>query len=88
LYPRFAVYIEPARPREHAGKSTRRKRLGAILSDHLENLDWGQRQATKAGKIPRAILGQARARVAALLENFLKKRLAARLDSNPCATLD
>ena len=41
---------------------------GAILSDHLKNLDWRQRQAQKAGKIPRSILQQVRARVAALLE--------------------
>ena len=41
---------------------------GAILSDHLENLDWRQRQAQKAGRIPRSILRQVRARVAALLE--------------------
>jgi len=41
---------------------------GAILSDHLKNLDWRQRQAEQAGKIPRAILEHVRARVAALLE--------------------
>ena len=40
---------------------------GAILSDHLKNLDWRQRQAQKAGKIPRSILEHVRARVAALL---------------------
>ena len=43
---------------------------GAILSDHLKNLDWRQRQAQNAGKIPRPILEQVRARVAALLEIF------------------
>ncbi len=41
---------------------------GAILSEHLKNLDWRQRQAEKSGKIPRAILEQVRARIAALLE--------------------
>jgi mRNA interferase MazF len=41
---------------------------GAILADHLKNLDWRQRQAQKAGKIPRAILAQVRDRIAALLE--------------------
>ncbi len=41
---------------------------GAILSDHLKNFDWRHRQAQKAGKIPRSILEQVRARVAALLE--------------------
>ena len=41
---------------------------GAILSDHLKNLDWRHRQAKKAGKIPRSVLEQVRARVAALLE--------------------
>lgn len=40
---------------------------GVILSDHLKNLDWRQRQAQKAGKIPRSILDQVRARIAALL---------------------
>jgi mRNA interferase MazF len=40
---------------------------GVILSDHLKNLDWRQRQAQKAGKIPRSLLDQVRARVAALL---------------------
>ena len=41
---------------------------GAILCDHLKNLDWRHRQAQKAGKITRSILEQVRARVAALLE--------------------
>ena len=41
---------------------------GVILSDHLKNLDWRQRQAQKAGKIPRAILEQVRSRIATLLE--------------------
>ena len=40
---------------------------GVILSDHLKNLDWRQRQAQKAGKIPRSLLDQVRARVAVLL---------------------
>ncbi len=40
---------------------------GVILSDHLKNLDWRQRQAQIAGKIPRSLLDQVRARVAALL---------------------
>jgi hypothetical protein len=39
---------------------------GAILADHLKNLGWRQRQAQKAGKIPRAILEQVRERTAAL----------------------
>ena len=41
---------------------------GAILCDHLKNLDWRRRQAEKAGKIPRSILEQVRAREASLLE--------------------
>jgi mRNA-degrading endonuclease toxin of MazEF toxin-antitoxin module len=41
---------------------------GVILSDHLKNLDWRQRQAQKAGKIPRAILEQVRSRIATLLK--------------------
>jgi mRNA interferase MazF len=40
---------------------------GVILSDHLKNLDWRQRQAQKAGKIPLRLLDQVRARVAVLL---------------------
>jgi mRNA interferase MazF len=40
---------------------------GVILSNHLKNLDWRQRQAQKAGKIPRSLLDQVRARIAALL---------------------
>ena len=41
---------------------------GVILSDHLKNLDWRQRRAEKAGKIPRTIFEQVLSRVAALLE--------------------
>jgi mRNA interferase MazF len=41
---------------------------GPILADHLKNLDWRQRQAQKAGRIPRAVLEQVRERIAALLE--------------------
>ncbi|HEV1995388.1 MAG TPA: endoribonuclease MazF [Candidatus Acidoferrum sp.] len=41
---------------------------GAILSDHLKNLDWRQRQAQKAGRIPASVLAQVRDRVAALLQ--------------------
>jgi mRNA interferase MazF len=41
---------------------------GVILSDHLKNLDWRQRQAQKAGKIPRSVLEQVRDRIAALLQ--------------------
>jgi len=41
---------------------------GAILSDHLKTLYWRKRLAQSAGKIPRTILEQVRARVAALLE--------------------
>lgn len=41
---------------------------GAILSDHLKNLDWRQRQAEKAGKIPPSVLNQVRSRIAALLK--------------------
>ena len=41
---------------------------GVILSDHLKNLDWRQRQARKAGRIPASVLSQVRARVAALLQ--------------------
>jgi len=41
---------------------------GVILADHLKSLDWRQRQAQKAGKIPAATLGQLRATIATLLQ--------------------
>ncbi len=41
---------------------------GVILSDHLKNLDWRQRQAQRAGKISRSLLEQVRSRIAALLQ--------------------
>lgn len=41
---------------------------GVILSDHLKNLDWRQREAKKAGKISRSLLEQVRSRIAALLQ--------------------
>ncbi len=41
---------------------------GAMLSDHLKNLDWRQLKAERAGKIPASLLAQVRGRVAALLE--------------------
>lgn len=40
---------------------------GVILSDHLKNLDWRQRQAQKAGRIPGSLLAQVRDRIAVLL---------------------
>jgi len=41
---------------------------GVVLSDHLKNLDWRQRRATKVGKVSPAILRSVRERIAALLE--------------------
>jgi mRNA interferase MazF len=41
---------------------------GVILSDHLKNLDWRQRQAERAGRIPVSVLAQVRDCVAALLQ--------------------
>ena len=41
---------------------------GVILSDHVKNLDWRQRRATKAGKVSAQILRSVRERIAALLE--------------------
>lgn len=41
---------------------------GVVLSDHLKNLDWRQRHATKAGKVPPQVLRRVRERIAALLE--------------------
>jgi mRNA interferase MazF len=40
---------------------------GVILSDHLKGLDWRQRKAQKAGRIPVSLLTQVRDRIAALL---------------------
>jgi mRNA interferase MazF len=41
---------------------------GVILSDHLKNLDWRQRQGQRAGKISRSLLEQVRNRIAVLLQ--------------------
>lgn len=41
---------------------------GVVLSDHVKNLDWRQRRATKAGKVSAQILKSVRERIAALLE--------------------
>lgn len=41
---------------------------GVVLSDHVKNLDWRQRRATKAGKAPAAVLKSVRERIAVLLE--------------------
>jgi mRNA interferase MazF len=41
---------------------------GVILSDHLKNLDWRQRRATKAGKVSPQILRSVRERIEVLLE--------------------
>lgn len=40
---------------------------GVILADHLKSLDWRQRQAQKAGRLPAAILKQVRETIATLL---------------------
>ena len=41
---------------------------GVILADHLKSLDWRQRNAQRAGKLPAAILGQVLDRVSVLLQ--------------------
>jgi len=41
---------------------------GVILSDHLKSLDWLQRKAQKAGKLPPSILAQVLERISALLQ--------------------
>ena len=41
---------------------------GVILADHLRNLDWRQRKAEKAGKLPATALDLVRSRVATLLQ--------------------
>jgi mRNA interferase MazF len=40
---------------------------GVILSDHLKSLDWRQRNATKAGKLPKGVLDQVLESIAILL---------------------
>ena len=41
---------------------------GVVLSDHVKNLDWRQRRATRAGKVQASVLRAVRERLAALLE--------------------
>jgi mRNA interferase MazF len=41
---------------------------GVMLSDHLKNLDWRQRNALRAGKVSPLILAAVRERIAMLLE--------------------
>jgi len=41
---------------------------GVVLSDHVKNLDWRQRRATKAGRVSAAILRSVRERIAVLLD--------------------
>ena len=41
---------------------------GVILSDHLKSLDWRQRNAVKAGKLPPAALGMVLDSISALLQ--------------------
>jgi len=41
---------------------------GVVLSDHVKNLDWRQRRATKAGRVSASILRSVRERIAVLLE--------------------
>jgi mRNA interferase MazF len=41
---------------------------GVILADHLKCLDWRERQAEKAGKIPAPVLQQVRQAIATLLQ--------------------
>ncbi|HET6215994.1 MAG TPA: endoribonuclease MazF [Acidobacteriaceae bacterium] len=40
---------------------------GAVLSDHMKNLDWRARRAEKAGVAPAALMTAVRSRIAALL---------------------
>jgi len=59
------------KPRERvpvrSSRSPRQAIKGVILSDHLKGLDWRQRKAQKAGRIPVSLLTQVRDRIAALL---------------------
>jgi len=41
---------------------------GVILSDHLKSLDWRQRNAERAGKLPPSILAEVLERISALLQ--------------------
>jgi mRNA interferase MazF len=40
---------------------------GVILADHLKSLDWRQRNAQKAGKLPAPVLAEVRELIAVLL---------------------
>jgi mRNA interferase MazF len=44
------------------------KIVGVILSDHVKNLDWRQRRATKMGRVQAFVLRSVRERIATLLE--------------------
>lgn len=40
---------------------------GVILADHLKSVDWRERRAERAGKVPRSVLEETLERIAALL---------------------
>jgi mRNA interferase MazF len=40
---------------------------GVILADHLKSIDWRARRAERLGRCPEEVMGEVRARVAALL---------------------
>jgi mRNA interferase MazF len=41
---------------------------GVILADHIKSLDWRQRNAQRAGKLPISVLSQVLERISALLQ--------------------
>jgi mRNA interferase MazF len=41
---------------------------GVILADHLKSLDWRQRRAERAGRLPPLVLAEVLKRVSALLQ--------------------
>lgn len=43
---------------------------GVVLSDHVKNMDWFCRKATRAGKAPAALVAKVVERIQALLEPF------------------
>jgi mRNA interferase MazF len=40
---------------------------GVVLSDHIKSLDWRQRKAQRAGRVPRSVMQEILDRIAALL---------------------
>jgi mRNA interferase MazF len=40
---------------------------GVVLADHLKSVDWRQRRAESAGRVPEQVMGEVRDRIAVML---------------------